>query len=159
MGEDKRDNRSSESREAEMRDQVWKPQSMLPMDFDFPEGIEGRWVRTKFRDQDDIMNVSHALREGWIPVPASDFPNSNILPDLSSKFEGNIEVGGLLLCKRAKSIGDQARAYYRQKGLDEMKGIDDALMSQASPQMPILKPSRQTQVDVGPRPTVDTSGD
>ena len=49
--------------------------------------------------QSDNTNVSRSMREGWMPVKAEDHPELELVSDLDSRFVGNVEVGGLLLCK------------------------------------------------------------
>jgi hypothetical protein len=47
----------------------------------------------------DPSNTSAKFREGWEPVKAEDHPELMHHADPTSKFKGNIEIGGLLLCK------------------------------------------------------------
>ena len=49
--------------------------------------------------QSDGTHTSRMFREGWEPVKAEDHPELMLESDMNSKFVGNIEVGGLLLCK------------------------------------------------------------
>ena len=43
---------------------------------------------------------------GWTPVKAEDHPELQVLPDHDSRFEGNVEVGGLLLCENSTEFVD-----------------------------------------------------
>jgi hypothetical protein len=86
--------RAAESRPSDS----WLPQSALPV----PEPKDGwvfRWIRTSSLGRSDNTNVSRQFREGWEPVKAEDHPELKILSDINSQFKGNVEVGGLLLCK------------------------------------------------------------
>jgi hypothetical protein len=69
---------------------------MLP-DPEPRDGVEYRWVRTSIMGDADNKNVSSKFRNGWTPVKAEDHPELQVIPDHDSRFEGNVEVGGLLL--------------------------------------------------------------
>ena len=73
------------------------------------EGVEYRWIRTSALGQSDMTNVSSKFREGWEPVKAEDHPELKVMSDVDSKFKGNVEVGGLLLCKNSKENMDARR--------------------------------------------------
>ena len=46
------------------------------------------------------MNYSKKLREGWEPVPLAEAPEmEHLVLDPNPRFKGNVEVGGLLLCR------------------------------------------------------------
>ena len=57
-----------------------------------PKKEEYRWIRTSALGQSDMTNVSSKFREGWEPVKLEDHPELKILPDVDSKFKGNVEV-------------------------------------------------------------------
>ena len=81
------------------------PQSLLPT----PEPQDGwvfRWVRTQILGESDNINVSGRFREGWEPVLSENHPELKIQSDYGSEFakKGNIEIGGLLLCKAPKEV-------------------------------------------------------
>jgi len=92
--------REVENREAEKRDEPWAPQTILP-DPDPQDGYVFRWIATSVNGTVLNTNVSSRFREGWEPVKMEDHPEiaENIVPDYHSHFKGNIEIGGLLLCK------------------------------------------------------------
>jgi len=126
------------------------PQSLLPS----PEPQDGwvfRWVRTALMGEPDNINVSGRFREGWIPVLASDHPELKIQSDYGSDFaaKGNIEVGGLLLCKAPQEVMEKRDAYYRQQAENQMEGVDRNYLRENDPRMPMLKPERSTKVKFG----------
>ena len=96
---EERTKREAESRTAEERpSDSWLPASILPN----PDPVDGwvfRWIRTSTLGKADNTNVSQKFREGWVPVKAEDHPELEVMSDIDSRFEGNIEIGGLLLCK------------------------------------------------------------
>jgi hypothetical protein len=109
-----RDSRTLDTRESSERKVTWKRANALP-DPDPQEGVEFRWIRTSTLGQNDNTNVSSKFREGWEPVKLEDHPELKVLPDVDSKFKGNVEVGGLLLCRNSKENMDARREYHQQK--------------------------------------------
>ena len=65
--------RSVEKREQETRPQTWSPPNMLPDPLP-KDGYTFKWVRISTQGQDDPMNYSKKLREGWEPVPLAEAP-------------------------------------------------------------------------------------
>ena len=108
-----RDSRTLETRENTERKVTWKRPSALP-DPAPQEGVEYRWIRTASLGQADMTNVSSKFREGWEPVKLEDHPELKIISDVDSKFKGNVEVGGLLLCKNSKENMDARRRWILQ---------------------------------------------
>lgn len=144
-----RTKRDLESRETENRPtDSWKPASVLPV----PEAQDGwvfRWVRTSTLGQSDNTNVSQKFREGWIPVKAEDHPELQVMSDINSRFDGNIEVGGLLLCKAPADQMDQRNAYYQQVAEGQMESVDNSFLRENDPRMPVLNPERSTRTTFG----------
>ena len=65
----------SNTREKAMRPtDTWKPASSLPVP-NPREGISHRWIRTSVLGQVDNTNVSQKMREGWVPVKATEYPD------------------------------------------------------------------------------------
>lgn len=137
--------RAQSSREEEKRNETWKPASLLPT----PEPRDGfvfRWVRTSMLGNSDAVNVSAKFREGWEPVPASEFQELKVMSDIGSKFPENIEVGGLILCQAPQRLMEQRREYYARMAGDQMKAVDQSYMKENDPRMPLLAPERQSRV-------------
>jgi len=138
--------RSSETRESEDRPQAWQPASLLP-DPDPQDGWTFRWIRTSFVGQSDNKNVSQAFRAGWEPCKADDHPELMILSDVDSRFgsEGNIEVGGLLLCKIPAERMVARGEYQRQKADQAQHAVDNMYMRENDPRSPLLETERTTR--------------
>jgi len=139
-----RDSRTIETRESSERKVTWKRANALP-DPDPQEGVEFRWIRTSTLGQNDNTNVSSKFREGWEPVKLEDHPELKVLPDVDSKFKGNVEVGGLLLCRNSKENMDARREYHRQQTASQMAAVDNNYMRESDPRMPVLRPEKSTR--------------
>ena len=139
-----RDSRTLDTRESSERKVTWKRANALP-DPDPREGVEFRWIRTSTLGQNDNTNVSSKFREGWEPVKLEDHPELKVLPDVDSKFKGNVEVGGLLLCRNSKENMDARREYHRQQTASQMAAVDNNYMRESDPRMPVLRPEKSTR--------------
>jgi len=137
------DNRKNRDIEARKETREWKPPSLLPEIKQEP-GWAYRWVRVSLANEADNLNVSSRMREGWEPVKHSDHPEVNIPADHNSRFEDSIEIGGLLLCKMPQEMVDQRNEYYRQKAEAQEKAVDNNLMRQNDPRMPIFSDKKST---------------
>ena len=74
-----------------------------------------------------------------------DHPELKVLPDVDSKFKGNVEVGGLLLCRNSKENMDARRDYHRNATASQMAAVDNNYMRESDPRMPVLKPEKSTR--------------
>jgi len=128
-------NRTAETRESQERSKPWTPPSVLPE----PEPRDGwvhRWIRTEMAGQSDNRNVSMRFREGWEPVKSEDYPEFNAFKsDVGSKYPGNIEIGGLLLCRTAEENMKKRSDYYLRKAQDQMDGVEQSYMRNSDPRM------------------------
>ena len=120
---DSRTPRSSEDRDSQKRTTTWSPSSLLP-DPDPRPGLEFRYVRATSRGEVDNINLSRALREGWEPVQSSDYPELRVMSDRGSEFPDGVVIGGLVLCVRAKELGDQAQVHKDQEVRNQMEAVD-----------------------------------
>jgi len=145
--------RDLESRETTQRKQSWAPPSLIP-DPAPSKDWKFRWVRTSITGQADHMNVSAKLREMWVPCRAEDHPEMQMYsdPTSNSRFQGNIEVGGLLLCKAPRDMVDERNAYYAKQTQAQAEAVDNTLMRQSDARMPIFK-ERRSDVSTGRRNT------
>lgn len=142
-----RTDREAETREAEERAQSWAPPQILP-DPAPREGWVHRYIRIKLRGDDDPVNASQRLREGWEPCKSEDYPEiTTKIPGM--KRTGNIEVGGLLLCRMPIERYRQRQEYYDRLAARQVESIENNLMRENDPRMPLLKPERRTQVTFG----------
>lgn len=141
--------RTLETREnTSPRKKTWKRQSMLPTP-EPQDGFKFRWIRTSTLGNADMTNVSSRFREGYMPVRAEDHPELQIMSDVDSRFKGNIEVGGLLLCK-APLEDVQARVEGQlEMAQSQIDAVDRNFMRENDPRMPVLRPERSTKTSFG----------
>ena len=149
MADQERTPRGTDNREATSRpSDKWVPASALPV----PNPIEGwkfRWIRTGSQGNSDNTNVSKKFREGWVAVMAADHPELQVESDIGSRFKGNVEVGGLLLCKMPTELLDKRKAYHQQVADRQMQSVDNSFMNENDPRMPLLRPERNTRNGFG----------
>jgi hypothetical protein len=139
----------TQKRESEERPQTWSPANILPSP-DPVEGIRFKWVRVSSMGQDDPMNYSKKIREGWTPVPVEEVPElQHLLIEPNKKFEGKMEVGGLLLCKMPEHMAQQRQDHYLAQSRGMMESVDNSLMRESDPRMPINAPQRQSRSTFG----------
>jgi|TARA_B100000214_G_C23851482_1_gene573586 hypothetical protein len=136
--------RTEESREATKRKVTWTRPNSIP-DPEPKPGVEYRWIRTSTLGQADMTNVSSKFREGWEPVKAEDHPELKVLTDVDSKFKGNVEVGGLLLCKNSTENMDARREHYKEKNDQQIASVDNNYLRESDSRMPVLRPEKVTR--------------
>jgi hypothetical protein len=73
-------------------------------------------------------------REGWEPVKALDHPELMLAGDKN----GNVELGGLLLCKMPEELVDSRNNFYRKQNAAQMESVDNNFMRQSDPRMPLF---------------------
>jgi hypothetical protein len=137
MAENNRLTRELESRASQVRPKQWAPAELLP-EPDKQPGFNYRWIRVSTLNNPDPRNISAKLREGWEPVKLSEQPHFQLLVDPSSRFKDNIEIGGLLLCKTPSEFVDQRNEYYRQQTEAQTLAVDNSLMRENDPRMPLF---------------------
>ena len=120
------------------RPKQWTPPELLPEPQKEP-GYSYRWIRVSNLNVSDPRNLSGKLREGWEPVKVEEQPQFQLLIDPNSRFKDNIEVGGLLLCKTPTEFVEQRNAYYAKQTAAQTEAVDNNLMSQSDPRMPLFR--------------------
>ena len=135
--------RQVETRQQQMRPQQWKPPELLP-EPDKQAGFEYRWIRVATLNNADPRNFSAKLREGWEPVRIEEQPHFSLLVDPNSRYKDNVEIGGLLLCKTPKELVDQRNAHYVKQSESQMDAVDNNLMRQNDPRMPLFNEKKST---------------
>jgi hypothetical protein len=130
--------RELETRTVQERPKQWMPPELLP-EPDRQPGYDYRWVRVATLNTADPRNLSAKLREGWEPVTIEEQPKFQLLVDPSSRFKDNIEIGGLLLCKTPVEFVEQRNAYVNQQTQAQTEAVDNNLMRQSDPRMPLFK--------------------
>lgn len=135
-----RTNRAQETRENTTRVE-YTPPSNLPNPDPQP-GVVFRWVATHVLGVADPTNVSRKLRDGWEPVKAEDHPELSLLGIKS----GNVEVGGLMLCKKPEEQASARTRYYEELTKRQMDSVDNNFMQQNDPRMPKFSESKSRAV-------------
>jgi hypothetical protein len=135
--------RELETRELTERPKQWMPAELLP-EPDKEAGFAYRWIRTSTLSQADPRNLSAKLREGWEPVMLEEQPKLRLLVDPNSRFKDNIEIGGLLLCKTPEEFVEQRNKHYSDQADAQMAAVDNTLMRQSDPRMPIFNERKST---------------
>jgi len=131
------------TRETAERPKQWRPAELLP-EPDKQAGFKYRWVRVSMNGQQDARNLSRAIREGWEPVRVEEQPKMKLLIDPNSRFADNIEIGGLVLCKTPEELVDQRNQYYAQQTEAQAQAVDNSLMRESDPRMPIFNERKST---------------
>ena len=142
-----RTTRDLETRAVQERPKQWAPPELLP-EPDKQPGYAYRWIRVSTLNNADPRNISAKMREGWEPVTLTEQPKFQLLADPNSRFKDNIEVGGLLLCKTPIEFVEQRNAYYQQQTENQIEAVDNNLMRQNDPRMPLFN-ERKTEVSFG----------
>jgi len=135
--------RELETREFSERPKQWMPPELLP-EPDKQAGYAYRWIRTSTMNQADPRNLSAKLREGWEPVMLEEQPQFKLLADPNSRFKDNIEIGGLLLCKTPLEFVEQRNKHYSDQADAQMKAVENTLMRQNDPRMPLFNEGKVT---------------
>jgi len=146
--------RSAESREKKTRRKPWQPPSMLDAP-QAPDGYKHRWIRAEVRGHDDRANMSKRIREGFEPVRAEDYPDFDAPTIDQGQHAGVIGVGGLILAKIPEETIVERNAYFQQQTDNQMNGVDNELLRDSDPRMPIrptdIQRSSKTQFGSGRR--------
>ena len=138
-----RTNRDMVSRDKNAR-YVYKPSSTLPDPTPEP-GFTYRWIATHVLGQSDPTNVSRKMRDGYEPVKAADHPEM-MIP--GNEKTGNIEIGGLMLCKIPTEKAIAMSEYYAGQNQNQMDSVDNNFMRQNDPRMPLFS-DRKSSVTRG----------
>ena len=135
--------REVETRATSERPTKWSQPELLP-EPDKQAGYAYRWVRVSNLNVADPRNLSAKLREGWEPVRAEEQPRFQLLIDPNSRFKDNIEIGGLLLCKTPTDFVQQRNAHYAKQTQAQTDAVDNNLMRQSDPRMPLFKENKSS---------------
>lgn len=118
---------------------VYVPPSTLPVPTPQP-GYSFRWIATAVLGQADPSNVSKKMREGWEPVRAEDHPELQLPPNQN----GNVELGGLMLCKMPTDRVEARNQYYENHAQAQMESVDNSYLRNNDPRMPMFSEKRST---------------
>ena len=139
--------RASQSRVSEKRPQTWTPPSALDAP-PAPDGYRQRWIRVESMGFDDTKNATGKLRSGWEFVRADEYPDENYPSLKEGKYAGVIGVGGLVLARIPEELAQQREAYYQGRTKDREDAVNNDLLKEQHPGMPINQ-DRQSRVTFG----------
>ena len=133
------------------RKKSWTPPSSLDAP-PAPQGFKHRWIRTESVGFMDTGNVSKKLREGWEFVRAEEIKNElgdHDYPVIQQgQYQGLIGVGGLVLARIPEEVVMERREYFRKTTADQVKAVDNDILREQRPEMPV-NIDRQTRVSFG----------
>jgi len=130
------------------RRKPWRPPSLLDAP-EPPEGYKHRWIRAEMVGQEDRKNVTARLREGFELVRAEEYPDFEAPTIEEGRHAGVIGVGGLLLARVPVETVRERNAYFSGLTESQMAAVDNDMLREAHPSMPISKPDRQSRVSFG----------
>lgn len=130
MTETTRKPRELSTRTAAQRE-VYQPPSALPDPAPDSEWAY-RWVATHVMGVLEAAHTSKRFRDGWEPCKAEDHPELGV----AANKNGNVEVGGLMLCRMPKERANAMNEYYRNQAERQMESVDNTYMRERDPRMP-----------------------
>lgn len=142
-----RKSREADSRAVAQRPTMWRAPETLPSPDPRP-GWAHRWVRISILGNSDPSNVSSKLREGYEPCKAEDYPELMLHAATEGRFKGNIEVGGLLLCRIPEEFMEQRAAHFDKQNRAQVESVDNSFLRQSDSRMPLFA-EKQTKVTFG----------
>jgi|TARA_X000001388_G_scaffold50705_1_gene36660 hypothetical protein len=142
---EERTEREFKTRARTTRKKTWAPPTQLP-DPKPERGFSFRWVRVSLLGQEDARNVSIRFREGWEAVKSEEHPELIAEYGLTSNVNksGNIESGGLMLCKIPTEVVDSRTDYYQTQNRQQLESVDNNFMRENNPRMPLFSDKRST---------------
>jgi hypothetical protein len=93
-----------------------------------------RWVATHVMGTLDPVNASKRFRDGWEPVKAVDHPELFLPPNA----QGNVEIGGLMLCRMPKERAQARQRFYDDQNANQMASVDSNFMRNNDARMPLF---------------------
>ena len=119
---------------------VYVPPSNLPDPTPEP-GWVYHWVATHILGQSNPTNVSQKMREGWVPVKAEDHPELMLL---GNEKTGNVEIGGLMLCKMTSEMYRARQEYFNNMAQGQMDSVDNHFLRNNDPRMPLFSDKKSS---------------
>jgi hypothetical protein len=133
-----------ESRDLSTREKgarfVYRPSSILPDPNPIP-GYTHRWVMTHLLGSIEPTNMSRKLRDGYVPCKAVDYPELMLQ---GNEKTGNIEIGGLMLCKIPTEVAEGMSDYYTGQSQAQMEAVDNNFMRNSDPRMPLYSEKKSS---------------
>ena len=143
----KKTSRASQTRAKTEKPKVWTPPSSLDAP-PAPDGYRHRWIRAESMGFDDTKNMSGKIRSGWDLVRADEYPDTDYPSVTEGRYAGVIGVGGLVLARIPEELAKQREAYYNQMTQDRNDALENDVLKEQHPSMPINQ-DRQTRVTFG----------
>jgi hypothetical protein len=149
LNNSKRSSRAASTRDTTVRAKSWTPPTLLEAP-KAPEGWKYRWIRAEMLGQEDKVNMSKRLREGYELVKAEDHPEFSA-PTITdgTPLNGCIGTGGLVLAKFPLEFVEQRNAYYSSRADDQLAGVDNDMMRESNASMPLSSPERKSTTTFG----------
>jgi hypothetical protein len=139
--------READSRAVMQRPTAWRAPETLPSP-DPRDGWRHRWVRVSILGNADPSNISSKLREGYEPCKAEDYPELMLHAVNEGRFKGNIEVGGLLLCRVPEEFMAQRAQHFERQNQAQVESVDNSFLRQSDSRMPLFA-EKSTKVSFG----------
>jgi len=139
--------RASQTRSKTESKKVWTPPTSLDAP-PAPKGFRHQWIRAEILGHQDTSNIARSLREGYELVRADEYPDTDYPAIDTGKYKGVIGVGGLLLARISLELVKSRKEYFDNLTQQKDDAIDDDLMKEQHPGMPI-DIDRQTRVTFG----------
>ena len=139
--------RELDDRIAAGRPTSWQNPDSLPMPNERP-GWKHRYIRISMMGTADPSNISSKLREGYEPCKAEEYPEMMVHATQDGQFKGNIEIGGLLLCRIPTEFLVQRAEYYGKQNQAQVDSVDNQFMRESDPRMPLFR-QRESRVSFG----------
>ena len=139
--------RELDDRIAAGRPTSWQNPDSLPMPNERP-GWKHRYIRISMMGTSDPSNISSKLREGYEPCKAEEYPEMMVHATQDGQFKGNIEIGGLLLCRIPTEFLVQRAEYYGKQNQAQVDSVDNQFMRESDPRMPLFR-QRESRVSFG----------
>lgn len=129
---------------ARVEQRRWAPASLLPEPNPDPD-YTFRWIATAIAGVHDPANTSKKFREGWEPVKLADHPELGIT---GLNQDGNVEIGGLMLCKMPNYMVQQRTAHHEEAAANQLRAVDSQFKNVEDPRMP-LHSEKRSEVSFG----------
>lgn len=123
--------REEDTRSANIREKAWEPAPKLPTPKKNQDTLDFRYVRVSVRNEADMVNLSQAIRDGWAPVVATDYPELKVMNDIgvNERFADGVHIGGCLLCARPKEVGEQRRRHAASESIRQVQAVKESYMN------------------------------
>jgi hypothetical protein len=99
--------------------------------------------------QSDARNISSKIREGWEPVKVEEQPQYALLVNGEGRWKDCVQVGDVLLCKTPEELAEQRNQHYLDQSEQQIRAVDNNLMRQNDPRMPLFKESSSSTTKGG----------